>query len=514
MNPSYELVLHLLNQIASFGVEEIVICAGARNSPFVQILSQDSGFKVFNFFEERSASFFALGRARRKCKPVAMITTSGSAVGELLPAAMEACYSGVPVVFITADRPRSLRFTGAPQTVNQVGIFRDFVESCVDIEYPEKPLIFWDQKKPLHINVCFNECQLPPPKVESMMFHHSPQPVSSYYKSNENECAYEKFIHFVSIIKNPLFIIGPMPFSQRENLLSFLKKLEAPYFAEAASGVREAKLPLKIYHSHRFKEVGGVIRIGGVPTLRFWRDLEESTLPVISLSHLPYPGLSHSEIWQIDYATFFTNHSPSTCWEAKDLKELLENDVRKMNRIEELIQELPHSEPAMVRKFSKLISDRGSLFLGNSLPIREWDLAASWEDRQIEIGVSRGVNGIDGQLSTFLGWAKAKSWGLFGDLTALYDLSAPWVFRELNDLKVQIAIMNNGGGKIFAPIFHQASFENRHDLNFRDWAKMWGLDYQLWEEIPDSFEAHRDVVLEIKPDLETTQRFWKLYAEK
>ena len=77
--------------------------------------------------------------------------------------------------------------------------------------------------------------------------------------------------------------------------------------------------------------------------------------------------------------------------------------------------------------------DPCTLVLGNSLPIREWDLAATFRCARLEIGASRGLNGIDGQTSTFLGFAEAttENWAILGDLTTLYDLAAPWILPQL-----------------------------------------------------------------------------------
>lgn len=127
-------VCSLLTKLADLGVCDVVVCAGARNSPLVAVLDRTIGFRVHSFFEERSAAFFALGRARREQTPAAVITTSGTAAAQLLPAAIEAFHTGVPLILITADRPRRLRGTGAPQTIDQTGLFAKFVETEVDIE--------------------------------------------------------------------------------------------------------------------------------------------------------------------------------------------------------------------------------------------------------------------------------------------------------------------------------------------------------------------------------------------
>ena len=93
----------------------------------------------------------------------------------------------------------------------------------------------------------------------------------------------------------------------------------------------------------------------------------------------------------------------------------------------------------------------GGVFLGNSLPIREWNLFAQWTRPVPAVRANRGANGIDGQISTWLGWTAdvSETWALIGDLTALYDLAAPFVLDQINTEGRVLAVINNSGGKIF-----------------------------------------------------------------
>lgn len=116
----------IISSLMEWGVKEFYICAGARNIPLIEILLQSNKKNVFSHFEERSAAFYALGRIKALQSPVAIIVTSGTAVGELLPAVMEGYYSGLPLVVVTADRPRKQRGTGAPQTAEQK-IFLEYI---------------------------------------------------------------------------------------------------------------------------------------------------------------------------------------------------------------------------------------------------------------------------------------------------------------------------------------------------------------------------------------------------
>jgi 2-succinyl-5-enolpyruvyl-6-hydroxy-3-cyclohexene-1-carboxylate synthase len=158
---NHQLATDVTRILAESGVQDIIICAGARNAPFVQILGNgNSELNVHHFFDERAAGFFALGRARRDQRPVAVVTTSGTAAAELLPSAVEAFYSGVPLVLVTADRPKNYRGTGAPQTIEQVGMFSHYAPKAFDIDHIDQvPSLKILAHAPTHVNVCFTEPQ-------------------------------------------------------------------------------------------------------------------------------------------------------------------------------------------------------------------------------------------------------------------------------------------------------------------------------------------------------------------
>ncbi len=123
------------------GVREFVVCAGARNVPLVLGAARCRGAKVWNHFEERGAAFFALGRVRDSSLPVAVVTTSGTAAAELLPAVIEAHYQERPLIVITGDRPECYRGSGAPQAIEQAGLFGTYVEGCDDLNGSGEPAL-------------------------------------------------------------------------------------------------------------------------------------------------------------------------------------------------------------------------------------------------------------------------------------------------------------------------------------------------------------------------------------
>lgn len=152
------LAKHVVEELMKQGIEDFCICPGARNGPFVMTLSKVSGIRKYFWYEERSAAFFALGKSKKALKPTAVITTSGTAAGELLPATMEAYYTGIPLLLLTADRPRRFRGSGAPQSAEQVGLFGPYINFSQDLEGNERcDLSRWKKNGPAHLNVCFEE---------------------------------------------------------------------------------------------------------------------------------------------------------------------------------------------------------------------------------------------------------------------------------------------------------------------------------------------------------------------
>jgi 2-succinyl-5-enolpyruvyl-6-hydroxy-3-cyclohexene-1-carboxylate synthase len=132
----------LIDELRAAGVDDFCVCGGSRNAPLIAAITAAEA-RTWSFVDERSAAFFALGRAKLTGRPTAVVTTSGTAAAELLPAAIEAYYSGVPLILITADRPARYRGTGAPQAIEQEGLFGIYATGSVrhiNIEFDE-PLI-------------------------------------------------------------------------------------------------------------------------------------------------------------------------------------------------------------------------------------------------------------------------------------------------------------------------------------------------------------------------------------
>lgn len=318
-------------------------------------------------------------------------------------------------------------------------------------------------------------------------------------------------VHFFQSVKYPLVIVSTLPFSHREEVISFLVKLNAPVYLEGISGLREEPRlqHLRVSYVQKIWDlpIDGILRLGGVPTPRFWRDLEgkRGKLKLLSFSHLPWPGVSWGEVINETYSLL---NDVNFCYDSPWYKE---PDCYR-EALDHLLSEHPMSEPGIVRKISDVLPLESLVYIGNSLPIREWDLAAVNTPKQLDVYASRGMNGIDGQLSTFLGMAQPyrSNWCILGDLTALYDMAAPWILNQLEAENITIAVINNGGGMIFSRMSDRKCLQNRHSVNFKHFASMWELDYQDYEGLNYSSEGRR--MLELVPCPIQTNAFWKEYA--
>ncbi|MCL4548740.1 MAG: thiamine pyrophosphate-binding protein, partial [Bacteroidetes bacterium] len=116
-----------VDRLANAGVKYACISPGSRSTALTLAFASNKNIETFPIVDERSSSFFALGLAKKSKSPVAIVTTSGTAVAELYPAIIEAYYQRIPLIICTADRPPILRNSGANQTINQQNIFANHI---------------------------------------------------------------------------------------------------------------------------------------------------------------------------------------------------------------------------------------------------------------------------------------------------------------------------------------------------------------------------------------------------
>ena len=101
---------------------------------------------------------------------------------------------------------------------------------------------------------------------------------------------------------------------------------------------------------------------------------------------------------------------------------------------------------------------------------------------------------------------------MFGDLTTLYDMAAPWIIDQIEESQLRFVIINNKGGQIFSRMFTSESYLNKHNLSFKDFSKLWGMEHQTWTKVPKAFTAKNHSLFELMPEEKSTKRFWERYA--
>lgn len=182
----------LVETLARLGLKCAIVCPGSRSTPLAVAFARHPDIEAIPVLDERSASFFALGRARRLAqgatpkepqKPVVLVCTSGTAGANFYPAIIEARESHVPLIVLTADRPPELRNCNAGQTIDQQKLFGDYVNFYSEIAVPslersmlaylrQTTLQAWQQaqyplKGVVHLNVPFREPLAPIPQSEA-----------------------------------------------------------------------------------------------------------------------------------------------------------------------------------------------------------------------------------------------------------------------------------------------------------------------------------------------------------
>lgn len=512
------LAYDVIRAALAAGTRTFCFCAGSRNAPLYHALMHTQGIECLSWPEERSAAFFALGRSRATELPVAVITTSGTAAGELLPAAMEAYYSGVPLLLITADRPRRFQGSNAPQSCEQAHLYGIYAPDFHDLESGEVcSLADWKKWTPAHLNVRFEEPK-PTEKYEEFL---------KADEANFSPLAFpiparEHLDIFLDKARFPIIIVGALPKRAQEPIARFLEALKAPVLLEATSGLREdgrlqelrlTPIDTLLCNAHQSGyPVDAVLRIGGVPTNRIWRDLEfkKEEISVCSLSEQPFSGLSWGSVIHTDLQGFFQDYFPDKVFERSPWMETFQILEQKLQRF--YVNE-PTAEQSLIHALSHRIPFGAQVYLGNSLPIREWDIAATLKSRHLLMRASRGLNGIDGQISTFLGLChpEQSNWAILGDLTTLYDMAGPWGLRHLPETKMTLVVINNSGGQIFAKLHPHNDFINNHQMNFEPLASFWEMDYACWTQIPDTIPDGGHRLIEIVPDEMATRRFWSIF---
>jgi len=481
----------IIKGLHHLGVGRFFISPGARGSALVAAVA-DSGFDATVHYDERGMAFAALGWSMATARPAACITTSGSAVANLLPACVEAFHSNVPLIFVTADRPPELRGTGANQTILQPGIFGSFVRAEADLSCPgelrELPGILenlFAAGGPVHLNVPFAEPLLADGESGDFSL---PQRIETAEEVVSSEVPEEFFETGRGVV-----VIGRLTIEDQNlgpQILEFANRLGWPVVADVLSGSRflegvvshadwilqrsELPAPDRVLHfggSLVSKRVGAWIS----------KCRGENYLQVRKFPERLDPWGANPVVMRSHISAFLEAHQPESRkgWKSRWIAA---NQAVGEVLSETLDVDEPLTEPAIAR----IVASLGEfLFLGNSMPVRDVDsCAAANSAAPVPILGNRGASGIDGNIATLAGAALGAGRpviGLLGDLAVLHDLNSLVLLR---DLPVTLLVINNDGGGIFRFLPLEIDAETRerfwetpHGMDFRHAAAQFGLEY-------------------------------------
>ena len=503
---SQSFASELVANLVARGVKHFYLSPGSRSQALAlaaYALEEAGVAELTVRLDERSMAFTALGRALAIDGPVAIITTSGTAVANLHPAVLEAHHSGVPLILLTADRPANLRGKGANQTTNQVGIFSDAVRLCIDAD------------------ASFNAAELAQLAVETAVTKFGPvqlnlqlsEPLSAadtgaaeIYKSltptNSPDIHQEQKSITLENAASTVVIAGAGAGKEAAN---FAEKYSLPLFAEPSSGARNSANCILRYsellQQQIAKEITQVV-VFGKPTLN-------RAITKLITNCQDVQVVENKKFGRFDVANNAKNFADAFSFEfaapANWLNSWKENDAK-------LEKPTSFSRADIVRAIWDCSTENDAILLGASKLAREADSFASVKD--LAVYSNRGLAGIDGTNSTAIGIAQATKGvtrALLGDLTVLHDIGG-LNLTGIQGLNLQLIVVNDKGGKIFDQLevrdttsdtAFQKLFRTPQHFDLEALAKGFGWNYMRVNDeaaLRETLSASGCVIIEILMD--------------
>ena len=492
------------------GVAEWVCCPGELNKTLLTALARSPELHRWQLQDERSAAFFALGRMQATARPVAVVAGSGSSATALMPALVEAYYERRSLIIITVDTEKPS--AGAYGRIEQESLF-GFYAPTVELHLPCRVADLPDiaalcgEGVPVHIRLLCGEgvrCEGslarvddPPPPAA---FRGSLAPLSQMLRFHAHE--------------GLVLLLGALDPDEQEPALWLARTLRVPVVADATSGLREKLAPFLLHGADellREHRPSYVLRLGGVPSCRFWRALEDMPdTEVYSITRTGFSGLRRAstvmegEMEQIMKALGDVPH-------VGDTMGLLAHARRFAGRTEERLLSYPESAPALVRAFSQHASLAEVVFLGSPSAMRLWNRYAQLQVPTLYTRSVSQAGGADGALAAFLGNAvdAPHACALIGDIALLRDLPALQLLEQLPPGKRVIAILNNEGAGLSAT--KEMDDELRRLIvqppafSARELARLCHADFYTIRteadlEVLESLEDNATVILDIQPE--------------
>jgi 2-succinyl-5-enolpyruvyl-6-hydroxy-3-cyclohexene-1-carboxylate synthase len=520
----------LVEELIRTGTDYFCIAPGSRCAPLTVAIAENPRARTSIHYDERGVGFHALGYGRATGRPAAVVTTSGTAVCNLMPAVVEAAMGRIPMLLLTADRPPELRDTCANQTIDQVKAFGDYARWFVDLACPETSMppemvlttvdqaayrCRWPLGGPVHINCMFREPLAPEPDDKPLNdgiaavdgWRTRKRPFTDYALP-EKRCSsrvVEMLAARLAQTERGLVVVGGLRNDlERTAVSALLEALKWPACVDITSGLRmgdrsgtvighyDALLRNKAFVEAHRPEV--ILQMGGRLVSKLLGSFLSQSDPadyVLVSDHPERQDPGHEVTVRVEagLSTFcadLASRLPSPAafsWLASwQQKTKVAHQV--LDRVSQTGEDL--SEPVVAFLISRMVPNNHALFLANSMPVRDMDIFSDTQGAAVRVGANRGASGIDGTIACASGFAAGLQCPvtlLVGDLAFLHDLNALNYLRNTAHPVVAVVVNNNGGGIFsFLPIarfeqFLEPYFVTPHGLTFEHAASMYGLAY-------------------------------------
>ena len=535
------------SELYAYGVREVVISPGSRSTPLAIAFEAHPNIKTWIHPDERSAAFFALGLIKGSERPVAILCTSGTAAANYTPAIAESQISRIPLIVLTSDRPHELRSVGAPQAINQVNMFANYINFQFDMPVADgsqemfntinyqmqiaSQYLYGPHRGPIHFNLPFREPLTPDLEMtENLKSEHKILP---HYQKNIDI----QDIKNVLKDKKGLIIVGDMQHQAVDQILTYATIHDLPILADPLSQLRKFNHPNVIttydllYRSHLNIDADFIIRVGKPvisKKLNQWLTRTNAFQILVQnndkIDVFPTPPHISYEISANDFFRSLVNEPTVNRKDWIERWQSIEAQSRKA-----ITQHMSQAtdESAFVSTLIQKLTKDDALFVSNSMPIRDVDNLLF--DSEVEVYANRGANGIDGVISTALGMAVHKRVTLLiGDLAFYHDMNG-LLMAKLNDIHINIVILNNDGGGIFSYLPQKTAAEQYFErlfgtptgLNFEYTAMLYDFSFKRLNNITDfsqvSFSTMNSYIYEIltnrEDNLEQHQLLYKKLSE-
>ena len=488
----------LIDELAQQGVRHAVVCPGSRSTPVAVALAAHPEIRTWVLIDERSAAFFGLGMARQLGAPVALLSTSGTAAANFLPAVAEAFLSRIALVVLTADRPPELRDWGAAQTIDQIRLYGGHAKWFADLPVPADDEALARSTRataaraaqtaasspagPVHLNLPFREPLLPadltPPLRLDPWFTAGRSGTSVRDRRGSRLIPSPAIVaEIASLIRDEprgIIVCGPGGSSDLPTAVTALGRASGyPILADPLSGVRfgpHDRTNLIDAYDPFLRDRGIadrlapdlVLRVGAAPTSK---PVQQFLLAQPGKAHVAIdagtprdPSHLATHLVHADEAATLLAVAEAVrsslgsvevdwleSWRAADrvTRDAIERSLANQNEL---------SEGGVAADVAALLPDGSTLIVGNSMPVRDVDAFVRGDGRCLRVLGNRGANGIDGISSTALGAAAVADSPvalLVGDLSFLHDIGG-LIASRLLDLSATIVVVNNNGGGIFS----------------------------------------------------------------